>query len=90
MGDPNASQSMLDQLSLDPQVKENDPVIPLPDPVIKKQGLECQKLGSQLWNKIRYKEVQKKLQAAPVFDTLKVNPHLLGFGSKVLRTLHAG
>lgn len=66
----------LEALSLVPQVKEKEPTIPPPSEIIKEQGISCQKLGSASWNKIRYKEVQKKLHASPVFDTLKVNPQL--------------
>lgn len=57
-------------------VKECDPVIPEPDKEIKSQGIDCQKLNSTAWNKIKYKDVQKKLHALPVFDTLKVNSEL--------------
>lgn len=49
-------------LSLIPEVKESAPLIPPPAPEIKIQGIACQKLRTQFWNRIRYKEVQKKLQ----------------------------
>ncbi|XP_012269133.2 uncharacterized protein LOC105693654 [Athalia rosae] len=72
----------LDALALTPQVKESEPSIPVPTPEIKAQGLSCQKLGTPNWNKIRYKEVQKNLQASPVFDALKVNSQLGGLTQK--------
>lgn len=83
MEDPPAKPvNDLDALSLVPQVKEKEPAIPAPAPEIKAQGISCQKLGSTSWNKIRYKEVQKKLQASPVFDSLKVNTQLEGLCPK--------
>lgn len=72
----------LEALSLTPQVKEKEPAILPPTPEIKEQGLNCQKLGTSGCNKIRYKEVQKKLQAAPVFDALKTNGLLEGLLNK--------
>lgn len=72
----------LKALELVPQVKESAPTVPPPDPEIKAQGLECQKLGTPNWNRIRYKDVQKKLQASPVFDALKVNSQLESLAPK--------
>lgn len=79
----------LEALSLVPQVKESAPQIPPPTPEIKAQGIACQKLGTPSWNKIRYKDVQKKLQASPMFDALRVNNQLEGlvhksFGNSIL------
>lgn len=73
---PIESANDLEALSMDPQVKEREPVIPPPSADIKVHRISCQKLGSSSWNKIRYKEVQKKLHASSVFDTLKVNSQL--------------
>ncbi|XP_044580459.1 uncharacterized protein LOC123267486 [Cotesia glomerata] len=72
----------LEALALVPQVKESAPAVPPPAPEIKAQGLECQKLGTASWNRIRYKDVQKKLQASPVFDALKVNSQLESLAPK--------
>lgn len=83
MEDPPTKQVYdLEALSLAPQVKEKEALIPPPTPDIKAQGIFCQKLGSTSWNRIRDKEVQKKLQASPVFDSLKVNAQLEGLISK--------
>nr|CAI5827641.1 unnamed protein product [Callosobruchus analis] len=67
-----------DEMDVDfsPITKEKEPAIPLPKPHILIQGKECQRLGLSSFNKIRYSEVQKKLQAAPVFSALHVNPQL--------------
>lgn len=43
------------------------------DPTLARQGEECQRLGSEGWRNVQYKEVQKKFQASPVFTALKVN-----------------
>lgn len=59
-----------------PEVREADPTVPEPTPVIKSEGITCQRFGLESWNKIRYKDVQKRLQAAPVFGALKVNSQL--------------
>lgn len=76
MSPENKQDFDLEALSLFPQVKGNVPWIPAPDPNIKAQGLACQKLKTQSWKKIRYKDVQKKLQISPAFDALKVNSQL--------------
>ncbi|XP_011309354.1 uncharacterized protein [Fopius arisanus] len=73
---PHLSESGDGDLVLIPQVKVCEPPIPEPDSKIKADGLACQKLGTAAWNQIKYKEVQKKLQAAPVFDALKINNQL--------------
>lgn len=59
-----------------PATKEQEPAIPEPVPEIKRQGIECQRFGKQSWDKIRYNEVQKKLQASPVFSQLQINSGL--------------
>lgn len=41
-----------------------------------KQGIACQRLGTDGWQNINYTDGQKKFQAAPVFTNLKVNSHL--------------
>ncbi|KAH9635721.1 hypothetical protein HF086_001759 [Spodoptera exigua] len=64
------------EIEFRPRIKEMDPLIPEPSESIKKEGIECQRLGSEGWNRIRYKEVEKRLQAASVFSALKVNIEL--------------
>lgn len=81
-GTPVTPVNDLEALSFAPQVKEKEPTIPPPAENIKAQGIQCQKFGSSGWSRIRYKEVQKKLQASPVFDSLKVNTQLEGIVSK--------
>lgn len=43
---------------------------------IQLQGIECLRLGKPAFNKVRYSDVQKKLQAFPVFSALKVNEQI--------------
>ncbi|KAL4719227.1 hypothetical protein ACJJTC_006921 [Scirpophaga incertulas] len=78
---PSSSKKVVD-ITFAPEVKVDDPPIPAPSELIKAQGIACQKLGSSDWNKIRYKEVQKKLRAWPVFDALKVNDQLGGLSKR--------
>ncbi|XP_060810151.1 uncharacterized protein LOC132904244 [Amyelois transitella] len=66
----------LDDLDFRPEVKEADPVIPEPSPELKEEGIGCQRLGTTGWSRIRYKEVEKKLHASPVFSALKINTEL--------------
>lgn len=61
-----------------PSVKEAEPPMPEPSLQIKSEGIDCQKLGTDLWNRVRYKEVEKSLHASPVFNALKVNMELGG------------
>ncbi|KAL4720276.1 hypothetical protein ACJJTC_001383 [Scirpophaga incertulas] len=68
----------MDVLDFRPRVKEAEPPIPEPLPHIKLEGIECQRLGKEGWSRLRYKEVEKKLHAAPVFSTLKINTELGG------------
>ncbi|KAH9630001.1 hypothetical protein HF086_001471 [Spodoptera exigua] len=64
------------EIEFRPRIKDMDPLIPEPSEPINKEGIECQRLGSEGWNRIRYKEVEKRLQAASVFSALKVNIEL--------------
>lgn len=64
-----------------PATKQQDPQIPAPTPHIATQGTECQRLGDITFSQIRYAEVQKKLHASPVFNSLKINPILATYGS---------
>ncbi|CAG4929936.1 unnamed protein product [Parnassius apollo] len=60
----------VETLSFAPQVKKAALYPSVPE--IKAQGISCQKFGSLGWNRIRYKEVQKKLLTSLVFDSLKL------------------
>lgn len=71
-----AEEANLDDLDFKPSVKEADPIIPEPDPGVMAEGIECQRLGSNKWSRIRFKDAEKKLQAAPVFSALAVNTEL--------------
>lgn len=59
-----------------PKTKEQEPAMPAPKPAIAKQGTECQRLGESSFKLIRYSEVQKRLNAFPVFNALKINQEL--------------
>ncbi|KAI5733985.1 hypothetical protein M8J77_001063 [Diaphorina citri] len=58
--------------SLAPSTREREPSVPDPDPELASQGISCQKLGSPAWNRVRYSESQKALQAGGVFKPLSV------------------
>lgn len=75
LGDEPGGSASKD-ISFTPNVKEDDPLVSTQSETLKIQGVACQKLGSSSWNRIKYKDVQKKLRAAPVFDALKVNDQL--------------
>lgn len=70
---PSTSTGAKPSFDFSPVTREQEPIIPEPEPNIKAQGLDCQRLGSSSWNRIRYIEVQKKLQASPVFSQLLTN-----------------
>ncbi|KAI5631679.1 hypothetical protein NE865_15605 [Phthorimaea operculella] len=59
-----------------PNVTESEAKITQADPVLAEQGSQSQRLGSNSWKNIRYKDVQRKFQATPVFTALKVNSQL--------------
>ncbi|CAG5035090.1 unnamed protein product [Parnassius apollo] len=63
-----------------PVVAEVQPSIPRADHQTEEQRYSCQKMNLNSWNKIKYKDVQKHLHAAPVFSALKVNPQLTSLG----------
>uniref|UniRef100_A0A8D8TX86 Uncharacterized protein n=2 Tax=Cacopsylla melanoneura TaxID=428564 RepID=A0A8D8TX86_9HEMI len=60
--------------SFSPETKEREPSIPLPAPDILEQGINCQKLGSAGWSRVRYMEAQKALQAGGMFSALTIPP----------------
>ncbi|KOB72409.1 Iron(III) dicitrate-binding protein [Operophtera brumata] len=41
-----------------------------------KKGTECQRLGTTTWNNLKYREVEKSLEASPISTALKINPQL--------------
>lgn len=59
-----------------PQTKVQEPSIPPAKPHIESQGIDCLRLGKSSFNRIRYADVHKKLQASPVFSALQVNSQL--------------
>nr|CAI5821352.1 unnamed protein product [Callosobruchus analis] len=69
-------------LSFLPDVKEIEPTIPQADPLLVKQGVSCQRLGTSGWNKVRFADAQKRLQANPVFTALKMNESIKNKESK--------
>lgn len=80
--DFNVSPNQVDlpELEFLPNVKEAEPAIPTPSEHIMAEGIACQRFGSDAWNRIRYKEVEKRLHASPVFSTLKINAELTELG----------
>lgn len=75
-----------------PQIKEQEPAIPNPLPDIKDTGMQCQRLGTSSWNKIRYIDAQKKIHANGVFNKLQVNHQLhqpVGVLSETLEKMDA-
>lgn len=70
-----------------PDVREAEPKIPEPLPEIKAEGIACHRFDSDGWNRVRYKDVEKKLHASPVFSSLKINPDLANLGIQGYRTL---
>ncbi|KAJ2940901.1 hypothetical protein O0L34_g10162 [Tuta absoluta] len=60
-------------LDFAPETKESEAKIGTASDNLVKQGISCQRLNTDSWQNIRYAEVQKKFQAAPVFTSLKVN-----------------
>lgn len=67
----------LAEVDFAPKTKEQEPLFPEPKPHILSQGVECLRLGKQSFSRVRYPDVLKKLQAAPVFSALLTNPQLL-------------
>lgn len=76
----DSAQHSWPELEFLPAVKEAEPAIPAPSEHIKAEGIACQRFGTDAWNRIRYKEVAKRLQASPVFNTLKINAELSDLG----------
>ncbi|CAH0562921.1 unnamed protein product [Brassicogethes aeneus] len=70
--DLELEEEVEDDLPVDfaPQTREQEPSIPPAKPHIKSQGIDCLRLGKTFFNRVRYADVQKKLQASPVFCAL--------------------
>lgn len=62
--------------SFDPETVETEAKVGPANPILVKQGTQCQRLGSDGWQNIRYADVQKQFQATPVFTSLKTNSAL--------------
>nr|XP_049697356.1 uncharacterized protein LOC126054753 [Helicoverpa armigera] len=71
------------ELEFRPTTKEADPLVPEPSSQAKKEGIECQRLGTDSWNRIRYKDVEKHLHAASPFSPLKVNTEVGTLASRL-------
>lgn len=71
-----------DKINFLPEVKEAEPTVPNAEAETIKLGLACQRLGTfgigfgPNWNRVRFTEAQKKLQATPLFTSLKINDQL--------------
>lgn len=59
-----------------PEVMETEPLIPEAQKEMVALGINCQRLGTSGWNRVRFSDAQKKLQATPVFTALKMNEQL--------------
>lgn len=64
-----------------PSTKQLEPLIPEPDKVLSESASRCQRFGSSAWNKVRYTDAQKKLQAGGIFSALQPNWQLTPHGS---------
>lgn len=70
------AQNVQFELDFSPHTQEQEPSIGPPRPHIAEQGVQCQRLGQSSFARIRYADVQKKLQATPIFGALSVNQQL--------------
>ncbi|CAG9762175.1 unnamed protein product [Ceutorhynchus assimilis] len=66
----------VEDIDFAPRTQEQQPLIAPPKPHIEQQGMDCQRLNLSSFDKIRYLESQKKLQATPMFNALAVNVQL--------------
>lgn len=73
--DPAESQPIEQEDFFDfaPDTKESECKLGIAEEALVKQGAHCLRLGEASWQNIRYSDVQKQFQAAPVFTSLKVN-----------------
>ncbi|XP_061713461.1 uncharacterized protein LOC133522224 [Cydia pomonella] len=63
-------------LCFDTITTEAEPPVPAADADMVAKGAKCQRLGSDTWNNLRYKDAEKTLHGTPVFTALKINPQL--------------
>jgi hypothetical protein len=74
----NATTNASTGFSFKPHTVEAETKYSKADPLLAQQAKDCQRLGTESWQNIRYKDVQKQFQATPVFSALKVNNQLAG------------
>ncbi|CAH2986800.1 unnamed protein product [Chilo suppressalis] len=72
------SSEVLPAFNFKPHTTESESYMSKADPVLAQQAKDCQRLGTDGWTKMKYKEVQKQFQATPVFTSLKVNNQFAG------------
>ncbi|KOB79363.1 putative transposon Ty3-I Gag-Pol polyprotein, partial [Operophtera brumata] len=77
-----ASSSMFEAFSFEAATAEAEPHIPKATDHMLAKGLEIQRLNSENWSNLRYREAEKALHASPVFVALKVNPQLASLTQK--------
>lgn len=69
----NEAESQYQDYDFEPITTEKEAKLSKADPLLLKQGIECQRFGTSGWENIRYCEVQKQFQASPAFCALKTN-----------------
>ncbi|CAB0010116.1 unnamed protein product [Nesidiocoris tenuis] len=75
----SSSQPVRPVPSFDPFTTEIAPaILDAPENVVQ-QLIQCQRLGTQAWNRIRYKEAELRLKRAGVFQPLQTNVALAQF-----------
>ncbi|CAB0007448.1 unnamed protein product, partial [Nesidiocoris tenuis] len=75
----SSSQPVRPVPSFDPFTTEITPaILDAPENVVQ-QLIQCQRLGTQAWNRIRYKEAELRLKRAGVFQPLQTNVALAQF-----------
>lgn len=67
------TESNYENYDFEPNTVEKEGKLSKADPLLLKQGIECQRFRTQSWGNIRYSEVQKQFQASPAFCSLKTN-----------------
>lgn len=69
-----------EEFNFDPRTVIQEPECPDPEPRIQEYLQECQQWGKDSWNRIPYKEAEKKLRHGGGFQPLLINSQLLGRG----------
>lgn len=77
-----AGSSLFEAFSFEAATAEAEPHIPKATDHMLTKGLEIQRLNSENWGNLRYREAEKALHASPVFTALKVNPQLASLTQK--------